>query len=164
MYYHLSREEILYIKPVYIVGKGNCTEVLTVIDKYKYNKRIETICSKIFREFAIDREAQKKNIKKKYFDDNKRHNLLPVILEDKFVYVCVKLRENTINNDSAYGLIEIDSISKVDDGEETSIVLSNGESLRCYCDSTNVAYKMQKARRIKYDLMESLHNKTQFSI
>ncbi|NLY21609.1 MAG: hypothetical protein GXZ08_10070 [Tissierellia bacterium] len=145
----------MYIKPVYIVGRGNCTEVLTVLGRYEYGERIETICGKIFKEFAIDRKAQKKNIKKKYFDDNKRHNLLPVILEDKFVYVCVKLREKTINNDSAYGLIEVDRISKVDDGDETSIVLSDGKAIRCYCDSTNVACKIQKAKRIKYDLIKN---------
>lgn len=103
---------IMTIKPVYIEGKGDCTEVIaTSSGRVLIEKKIKTVMEEIMENRLISYKFLNKRIKE-ITGVNKLYPIYPTYLE---MFIPMNIRTPMISGDAAYGYINenyIDSIYK----------------------------------------------------
>ena len=89
------------------------------------SRQVESVKRALARCYAIDLQAQAHLLRSKYH----RRILLHFYLPDGRVFVPFKLRESRIIGDACYGYIDIDQVARLIPGNESHVMLKNGDRL-----------------------------------
>lgn len=121
MKYNLKFNEIEAMLPVYVKDKGNCTEIITAEASYIQNATIETCIKKLADYYNISLYHNRTN----YGNELCITNKVPVVINEKLVYIYVNVREPMFKHDSAYGYVDLSAVKQVYQEEGHAVILMN---------------------------------------
>lgn len=97
------RDSVIGLRPVYFEG-GNSTEILVDSGEVFLDKRISSsVIRALARSYAIDLTAQREMLKERL----SRKAVLPFYLNEKRVFVPLKMRTGLTPGDSIYGYLDV---------------------------------------------------------
>lgn len=103
------RDNIIALRPVY-TDEGNSTEIyLHKGTQFVDRRGIKSVITALARSYAIDLSAQRKNMQ----DKLTRKGLMPFYLDNKRVFVPMKMRKAVSKNDMVYGYVDVSCIGDV---------------------------------------------------
>ena len=97
------RDSVIGLRPVYFEG-GNSTEIFVDSAEVFLDKRIiSSVMRALARSYAMDLTAQRKLLKERL----SRKAVLPFYLDEKRVFVPLKMRTGLTPRDSIYGYLDV---------------------------------------------------------
>ena len=150
----INFNEIEAMLPVYVKGKGNCTEILTAAASYIQNATIET-CSKWLADYYnISLYHNRIN----YGNELGITNKVPIAINEKLVYIYVNVREPMFKHDAAYGLVALSAIKEVIQKDGCASILLNSGKLIQTRQSLKTLKKSMLNGRLAKDIYKERHN------
>lgn len=140
------RDRVIGLRPVYFEG-GNSTELLLDSAEVLLDKRISSsVVYALARSYAIDFSAQRKLLK----DRLNRKAVLPFYLDEKRIFVPLKMRTGLTPRDTIYGYVNVlylDEIIAV--GKKTcEVKLVNGMNLNVLSSRNTVVLSEHVGREV----------------
>ncbi|PKM70419.1 MAG: hypothetical protein CVU93_02170 [Firmicutes bacterium HGW-Firmicutes-18] len=120
--------EILAIRPEYVDGTGDCTEIIYESgETYLVEKNVNSFKNNMAYHYSTDLRANRKN----YGERLRIKNNVPIVLSDKHILVPYKARKPKSKTDGAYGYFDLYHLKGFEgEGNNGVIVLKNGIKLK----------------------------------
>ncbi|WP_312700146.1 competence protein ComK [Sedimentibacter sp.] len=105
----LKFNEIEAMLPKYVKDTGNCTEIFTKDGAFIKSATIETCVKNMADYYNISLYHNRIN----YGSELGITNKVPIVINEKMVYVYVNVREPIFKHDAAYGYVNINAVKEV---------------------------------------------------
>ena len=113
--------EILAIRPEYVDGTGDCTEIIYESgETYITERTINSFMNTMAYYFNTDLRANRYN----YGNKLGIKNNVPIVLSDKYILVPYKARKPWNKKDGAYGYINLFNYLDLHEGKEDNYILT----------------------------------------
>ena len=152
---NIKFNEIEAMLPLYVKDKGNCTEIIAKDASFIKNATIETCTKNLADYYNISLYHNRLN----YGQELGITNKVPLVINEKLIFIYLNVREPMFNHDAAYGLFDVNSITNVYDKEGKAVIeLISGRIIETRQSVKSVKKGMLNARLAK-DMYKEKHHR-----
>lgn len=151
----LKFNEIEAMLPVYVKGKGNCTEIITGEASYIENTTIETCIKKLSDYYNISLYHNRIN----YGSELGISNKVPVVINENLVYIHVNVREPMFKHDAAFGYVDLKAIKEIYLKDGIVVILMNSGRVIQTRQSMKSLKRSMLNGRLARDIYKEKHKK-----
>ena len=116
---NMKFNEIEAMLPIYVKGVGNCTEIVTSDSSYVRSATIETCIKNLADYYNLSLYHNRIN----YGEELGITNKVPIVVNEKLVYIYINVREPLFKHDAAYGFVDFSAIDQVFQKEGSAAIL-----------------------------------------
>ena len=149
------RDEVIGLRPMYC-EHGDITELYTVSGEVRLDRRsIRSVRKAFLRSYAIDTAAQAEMVKTWIG----RAGAVPFYIDNRRMFVALKMRKAISSNDVTYGYLDINFIENVISESETlTVKLIEGTCLPLYCTYNTAVQTIYQGRQLLASLENNISN------
>ncbi len=149
------RDEVIGLRPIYC-EHGDITELYTVNGEVRLDRRsIRSVRKAFLRSYAIDPAAQAEMVKTWIG----RAGAVPFYIDNRRMFVALKMRKAISSNDVTYGYLDINFIENVISESETlTVKLIDGTCLPLYCTYNTAVQTIYQGRQLLASLENNISN------
>lgn len=151
----INFNEIEAMLPVYVKGKGNCTEIIAAGASYIQNATIETCLKWLADYYNISLYHNRIN----YGNELGIINKVPIAINENLVYIYVNVREPMFKHDAACGFVALNAIKEVFQKGDSAVILLNSGILIHTRQSVKSIKKGMLNGRLAKDIYKEKHKK-----
>ena len=149
------RDEVIGLRPIYC-EHGDITELYTVNGEVRLDRRsIRSVRKAFLRSYAIDPAAQAEIVKTWIG----RAGAVPFYIDNRRVFVALKMRKAISSNDVSYGYLDVKFIEDViTESENLMVKLTDGTCLPLCCTYNTAAQTLFLGKQLLASLENDVNN------
>lgn len=147
--------EIEAMLPIYVKDKGNCTEIITAEASYIQSTTIETCIKKLADYYNISLYHNRLN----YGGELGITNKVPIVINEKTVYIYINVREPMFKHDAAFGFVDLSAIKEIYQQDGYAAILMNSGRVIQTRQSIKSLKKNILSGRLTRDIYKEKHKR-----